>query len=116
MKTLHEIISTCMDGQQPDPVDAYYAILALNYLLCREHEAHGQMAKQSSEGKPMSGVQARKQIQASITRIKVAGQAEPKAVLGSQNDPQTPEFQEKRRKALAEAQAKRREAQLNNRG
>jgi hypothetical protein len=114
MKTLHTIINDCMDGFQPEPLDAYYAILALNWLLCREHEAHGQMAKATSEGKPMSSVQARQQIRASITRIKIAGSSEPKIVLGENNDPQTPEFQEKRRKAKADEALRKRVAQLSD--
>jgi hypothetical protein len=115
MKTLHTIINDCMDGFQPEPLDAYYAILALNWLLCREHEAHGQMAKATSQGKPMSSVQARQQIRASITRIKIAGSSEPKIVLGENNDPQTPEFQEKRRKAKADAEARKLAGEIDNR-
>lgn len=115
MKTLHQIIDDCMDGIKPEPADGYYAILALNYLLCREHEAHGLMAQRSSAGQPMSSVQARQQIRASITRIKIAGSSEPHVVLGQQNDPQTPEFQEKRRRAKADLEQKKKVAFLNRR-
>lgn len=115
MKTLREIVDDCMDGIQPDPVDGYYAILALHYLLTKEHAAHGIMAQRADIGRPMSSVDARKSINSAQTRLKIAATSHPQVVLGAQNDPQTPEFQEKRRKSKEDAEAKKRVATFNRR-
>lgn len=115
MKTLREIVDDCMDGIQPEPVDGYYAILALHYLLTKEHAAHGIMAQRSDIGRPMSSVDARKSINSSQTRLKIARDSHPQIILGQQNDPQTPEFQEKRRKQREDAEQKKKVAVINRR-
>jgi hypothetical protein len=101
--SLSQIITSCLDGVKPSEQDAYYAILCLHYLLTKEHEQLSLVCQSCSIGRPPSTVRAREIINKSDNSLKAAGIANPQVLLGPKNDPQTPEFQEKRRAMKAEA-------------
>jgi hypothetical protein len=100
MKTLHEIIDTVRDGERPDYEDLRYAICALDALITFDRMAFMKLAKAESAGKkPFMTTSAQWQWEEHFGRHKRAGAKPPKEYVGWNNDPDNPEFLERRKLA-----------------
>lgn len=101
-RTLGEIIEAVRDGERPDYEDLRYAICALEALAVFDRQAFMKLAEAETAGKkPFMTSSAQWQWVEHFERAKRAIGKPPKEWIGWSNDPENPEFLERRGKAKA---------------
>lgn len=96
-KTLSEIIESVRDGGRPDYEDLRYAICAMEALATFDRNALMRLADAEREGsRPFLVRSAVWQLNEYFGRTKRAGAKPPKEWIGWSNDPDNPEFLERR--------------------
>ncbi len=101
MKTLGEIIDAVRNGERPDYEELRYAICALEALATFDRQALMKLAETEREGKnPILTRSAVFQFEESFNRTKRARGADPKSYVGWNNDPENPEFLQRRKAAI----------------
>ncbi len=97
MKTLNEIVDAVRDGERPDYEDLRYAICAMSALSSFDRMAFMKLAETEREGKkPFLTGSAQWQWEEHFNRQKRAGEKPPKEYVGWSNDPDNPEFLNRR--------------------
>lgn len=101
MRTLGEIIEACRSGEKPSVDELRYAVCAMDALMTFDRQALWKLAEAEQEGKKpfmvYSGVWQRDE---NFGRVKRALEKTPKEYVGWNNDPDNPEFQERRGKSV----------------
>ena len=106
MMTLNEIIESVRDGGRPDYEDLRYAICAMAALQVFDSRALMKLAQAEREGKkPFMINSAEWQWEEYFNRHKRAGQKPPKEYVGWSNDPDNPDYLERRKVAMRIADA-----------
>ena len=96
-KSLGEIINAVRDGERPDYDDLRYAICAMEALTTFDRMAFMKLAGAEKEGKkPFMVTSAEWQWEEHFNRHKRARAKPPREYVGSNNDPDNPEFQKRR--------------------
>lgn len=99
-KTLSEIVNAVRDGERPDYEDLRYAICALDALATFNRTAAMRLAEAEREGrKPFLTTSAAWQWEEHHRREQTALGKPPKEYIGWNNDPDNPEFLERRKQA-----------------
>lgn len=100
MKTLGEIVEAVRDGERPDYDDLRYAICAMEALAVFNRQAFMKLAETERDGKkPVLTRSAVWQWEEHFRREKIASDTPPKKYVGWNNDPDNPEFLERRKKS-----------------
>lgn len=100
-QTLGEIIEAVRNGERPDYDDLRYAICALDALATFDRLAFVALAEAENKGlKPILTRSAVFQWEMNFNRNKVALSKPPKEYVGWNNDPDNPEFLERRAKTV----------------
>jgi len=98
---LSQIIEAVRNGERPDYEDLRYAICAMEALATFDSMALRKLAEAESEGKkPFMVWSAIWQMEESFRRHKTAGSKPPKEYVGWNNDPDNPEFRQRRAATL----------------
>jgi len=98
MKTLNEIIESTRNGEQPDYDELRYAICALVALSTFDGMAIQNLAIAETEGKkPILSYSAMHQHEECHRRWQTALNKSPKEYVGWNNDPENPEFVQRRK-------------------
>lgn len=99
-KTLREIIEAVRDGERPEYDDLRYAICAMSALSIFDRQAFMKLAEAERESKkPFMVTSAQWQWEEHFNRTKRAMAKAPKEYVGWNNDPDNPEFLERRKHA-----------------
>lgn len=102
MRTLGEIIEAAKAGEHPDYDELRLAVCALDALMTFDRDAIWKLAAAEQEGKrPMLVWSAVWQRDEQFGRVRRALAKSPRDFLGQTYDPDSPEVQARRRKALA---------------
>ncbi|MCT5065468.1 hypothetical protein LZM17_29195 [Pseudomonas aeruginosa] len=102
MRTIGEIIEATKAGERADYDELRYTICAMDALMTFDRQAIWKLAEAESEGKkPFLVYSAVWQRDENFGRIKRALAKPPKEYVGPNNDPDSPEVQERRRKFIA---------------
>lgn len=100
MRTLSEIIEATRNGDRPEYDELRYAVCALDALSTFDRLALSKLALAERESKPRHFVySAEFQYSERFRRMKRALSVDPKTYVGWNNDPDNPEFRERRKKA-----------------
>jgi hypothetical protein len=100
MNTLGDIIDSVRDGEKPEYEDLRYAICAMDALMTFDRMALMKLSEAESEGKkPVLVYSAKYQFKENFDRVKLALEKPPKEYIGWNNDPDNPEFLNRRNKA-----------------
>jgi hypothetical protein len=100
--TLGEIIALVRDGGRPEYDDLRYAICALEALSTFDQMAFTRLAQAEKEGKPrLLNHSAQFHFDERFQRVKRALSRPPKDYVGWNNDPDSPEFLERRKQSIA---------------
>jgi len=100
MRSLYEILEATKAGEKPDYDELRYALLAMAALSVFDSMALMRIATDYRDGKTSNYLTPWKRYEESFNRRKVALDKSPKEFLGSANDPDSPEYQERRRSSL----------------
>lgn len=101
MRTLGNIVEAVQRNERPDYEELRYAVLALQALSTFDRMAFMKLAETEREQrKPLLTRSAVWQWEEFFNRIKRAMEKSPKEWVGWNNDPENPEFQERRSIAL----------------
>ncbi len=96
MRTLGEIITAAKDGEKPSYDELLYALVALEALFTFDHSFVVELPYKPSHQK-----HPELWSEESFNRVKRAMEKPPKDWLGWNNDPANPEYQKRRKVALA---------------
>jgi len=100
-KTLGEIIDAVRDGERPDYEDLRYAVCAMDALMTFDRMALSSLHQAEAEGqRRILTRSAIWQSEENYNRVKRALEKPPKEYVGWSNDPDNPEFLERRRKSI----------------
>lgn len=111
MRTLDEIVSSARDGEKPSVDELRYAVCAMDALLTFDRMAFMRLAEAEQKGqKPFLTRSAVWQWEEHFRRVKLAFGKSPKDWLGTNNDPDNAEVQERRRAAIQIVEAAARAA------
>ncbi|MDD2885303.1 MAG: hypothetical protein PHT48_09695 [Dechloromonas sp.] len=103
MKNLGDIIEMVRNGEKPDYEELRYAICAMDALMTFDRMALMKLAEAENDGKqPFLTYSAKYQYEENFNRVKRALEKSPKEFVGWNNDPENPEFLERRRKLLGQ--------------
>lgn len=98
MRSLDEIINAVRDGQRPEYDELRYAVCAMEALGVFHQQALLKLATAEVEGrKPVLVYSAQFQWEEHVRRDGVARSKSPKEWVGWNNDPDNPEFLERRK-------------------
>jgi hypothetical protein len=101
MRTLFEIVEATKAGERPDYEELRYAVCALDALTTFDGMTIMRLAEAEEKGqKAILTRSAKFQNEERFRRLKVALSKSPKEWVGWNNDPDNPEYQERRRIAL----------------
>lgn len=98
---LNEIIEAVKAGDRPECDDLRYALCAMSALETFDRMAFMKLAGAEAEGKkPFLVTSAQWQWEEHFNRRKRAGEKPPKEYVGWNNDPDNPEYLERRKVSL----------------
>jgi hypothetical protein len=101
MRTLYEIIAATRDGERPEYDELRYAVCALESLSTFDGMAFRKLATAERDGqKPFLTRSAVFQYEEHFRRHKTALAKSPKDWVGWNNDPDNPEFLERRKSSI----------------
>lgn len=97
MKKLGDIIDAVRDGEKPDYEELRYAICAMDALMTFDRMALRKLAEGEKEKRPaVLSFSAMFQLEENFERTKKAMEKDPKEYVGWNNDPDNPEFLQRR--------------------
>lgn len=98
MRALGEIIEAARSGERPDYDELRYAVCAMDTLMTFDQIAFSRLAEAEMAGKrAILSNSAKFQHEERFNRIKRALGVDPKSYLGESNDPDNPDYQERRK-------------------